>query len=111
MDPIGKKLLDVAEKELGYTEKSGGYTKYGNWWTENVDADNDDYFKTAPWCDMFLAWAADKAGVTEQAGQFAATVDHAKWFDEHGARSEEHTSELQSREKLVCRLLLEKKKE
>src|SRR5690606_40061034 len=27
-----------------------------------------------------------------------------------GARSEEHTSELQSREKLVCRLLLEKKK-
>src|SRR5207302_3457605 len=29
----------------------------------------------------------------------------------HGAlRSEEHTSELQSRENLVCRLLLEKKK-
>src|SRR5690606_39510759 len=27
------------------------------------------------------------------------------------SRSEEHTSELQSREKLVCRLLLEKKKE
>src|SRR5436309_4253224 len=26
-------------------------------------------------------------------------------------RSEEHTSELQSREKLVCRLLLEKKKQ
>src|SRR5690606_39729370 len=29
----------------------------------------------------------------------------------HAARSEEHTSELQSRENLVCRLLLEKKKE
>src|SRR5215475_16124526 len=28
----------------------------------------------------------------------------------HRARSEEHTSELQSRENLVCRLLLEKKK-
>src|SRR5690625_6201138 len=28
-----------------------------------------------------------------------------------GARSEEHTSELQSRGQLVCRLLLEKKKE
>src|SRR5207302_1755113 len=27
-----------------------------------------------------------------------------------GRRSEEHTSELQSREKLVCRLLLEKKR-
>src|SRR5207302_10277760 len=29
---------------------------------------------------------------------------------DHVHRSEEHTSELQSREKLVCRLLLEKKK-
>src|SRR5258707_1473409 len=28
----------------------------------------------------------------------------------HGMRSEEHTSELQSRQYLVCRLLLEKKK-
>src|SRR2546422_1432866 len=30
--------------------------------------------------------------------------------DRHAARSEEHTSELQSRLHLVCRLLLEKKK-
>src|SRR2546422_4825321 len=32
-------------------------------------------------------------------------------LDPLGARSEEHTSELQSRLHLVCRLLLEKKKE
>src|SRR6478752_9325924 len=32
----------------------------------------------------------------------------ARW--RHGTRSEEHTSELQSRLHLVCRLLLEKKK-
>src|SRR5690606_4272669 len=31
-------------------------------------------------------------------------------FGRKSFRSEEHTSELQSREKLVCRLLLEKKK-
>src|SRR5690606_39832351 len=31
-------------------------------------------------------------------------------LDRASARSEEHTSELQSRENLVCRLLLEKKK-
>src|SRR3712207_7015282 len=30
--------------------------------------------------------------------------------DRHARRSEEHTSELQSRQYLVCRLLLEKKK-
>src|SRR5690606_40987967 len=35
----------------------------------------------------------------------------AKWACKSDAkRSEEHTSELQSRENLVCRLLLEKKK-
>src|SRR5947209_15804679 len=33
----------------------------------------------------------------------------AKWSDLFRARSEEHTSELQSRQYLVCRLLLEKK--
>src|SRR5256884_1700182 len=32
------------------------------------------------------------------------------WTCLHGTRSEEHTSELQSRLHLVCRLLLEKKK-
>src|SRR5690554_7087476 len=32
------------------------------------------------------------------------------WQPVHGRRSEEHTSELQSRPHLVCRLLLEKKK-
>src|SRR5947208_9633826 len=31
-------------------------------------------------------------------------------LDDRGARSEEHTSELQSPDHLVCRLLLEKKK-
>src|SRR2546428_4606578 len=35
---------------------------------------------------------------------------HAEVDAEHDDRSEEHTSELQSRSDLVCRLLLEKKK-
>src|SRR2546430_10100456 len=33
-----------------------------------------------------------------------------RWTGSAGARSEEHTSELQSQSNLVCRLLLEKKK-
>src|SRR5690349_23976209 len=48
-----------------------------------------------------------------------AAADVIEWFAEEAkrsygrvipARSEEHTSELQSRRDLVCRLLLEKKK-
>src|SRR2546429_4001390 len=36
--------------------------------------------------------------------------NHWKYAQNAGSRSEEHTSELQSRLHLVCRLLLEKKK-
>src|SRR5690606_40742746 len=47
---------------------------------------------------------ASAGGVTAAAGHLQGVGD----VEEH--RSEEHTSELQSRENLVCRLLLEKKK-
>src|SRR2546427_1848634 len=40
----------------------------------------------------------------------ALQVDGAAARAERSARSEEHTSELQSQSNLVCRLLLEKKK-
>src|SRR5690606_41530208 len=39
-----------------------------------------------------------------------AAADHPAQHRRLPGRSEEHTSELQSRENLVCRLLLEKKK-
>src|SRR2546421_8903544 len=39
-----------------------------------------------------------------------SAVDVAEFLAGLGDRSEEHTSELQSRSDLVCRLLLEKKK-
>src|SRR5690606_41156173 len=44
------------------------------------------------------SWAGEVADAEE-----AISREHTMW------RSEEHTSELQSRENLVCRLLLEKK--
>src|SRR5947209_9696620 len=43
-------------------------------------------------------------------GRLAEEPAHAVAPDAGAARSEEHTSELQSRQYLVCRLLLEKKK-
>src|SRR3712207_7521656 len=55
-------------------------------------------------------WMADWFGRSELAGKaqhdLAAIESHVGPYI---ARSEEHTSELQSRQYLVCRLLLEKK--
>src|SRR5690606_39847237 len=44
------------------------------------------------------------------AGQAGLKSRERTAADDEGLRSEEHTSELQSRENLVCRLQLEKKK-
>src|SRR5690606_40934624 len=42
--------------------------------------------------------------------RYRSTVEYGGGAGARARRSEEHTSELQSRENLVCRLLLEKKK-
>ena len=42
--------------------------------------------------------------------RFSLSLILSGWFWEMVSRSEEHTSELQARAELVCRLLLEKKK-
>src|SRR5690606_42094625 len=52
-------------------------------------------------CEMRSSTAASKTAALSMARAIAALC---------AFRSEEHTSELQSRENLVCRLLLEKKK-
>src|SRR5258708_23752079 len=50
-------------------------------------------------------------GTPEQLGEFLrADIDKWARVIRAGNRSEEHTSELQSPDHLVCRLLLEKKK-
>src|SRR5437868_9049408 len=52
----------------------------------------------------FVGWDAYLGG--SDSSQFSALTQ----IDKANVRSEEHTSELQSRFDLVCRLLLEKKK-
>src|SRR2546429_7266129 len=54
-----------------------------------------------------------RAGLSPLQAIQTATINPAKFLGREkmqGTRSEEHTSELQSRLHLVCRLLLEKKK-
>ncbi|MEU8380330.1 CHAP domain-containing protein [Streptosporangium sp. NPDC048865] len=83
MDPIGDDLLRTIKPELGYREGSGQYSKFGEWYAVNVA--QDPQYRTAPWCAMFIAWAAEKAGVQEYVGQFAWTPSQARWFETHDA--------------------------
>src|SRR5690606_39431688 len=59
-----------------------------------------------PYTTLFRSILADDGGQRAEAARLVG--DHR--VDAADLRSEEHTSELQSRENLVCRLLLEKKK-
>ncbi|MGW4797458.1 CHAP domain-containing protein [Nonomuraea sp. NPDC004297] len=71
-------------QELGYKEKSGQSTKFGHWYADRVQ---DTQFRDAPWCDMFLAWAANKSGLSDYVGEFAWTPSHAAWFIQQQAWS------------------------
>src|SRR5690606_41565165 len=58
--------------------------------------------------DGMQVLARGRVTLYEPRGEYQLIIDHLE--EELVFRSEEHTSELQSRENLVCRLLLEKKK-
>jgi hypothetical protein len=76
-------MIKHLEAEVGYAERSGGNTKFGDWYSKNVDHSYD--FSNAAWCDMFLAWGAQKAGIADKVGQFAYTPSHAAWFKKNKA--------------------------
>src|SRR3712207_7157787 len=61
-------------------------------------------------CDLIIRDATifDGTGAPRRSGDVGVTGDRIVAVGD--LRSEEHTSELQSRQYLVCRLLLEKKK-
>src|SRR5258708_11639545 len=61
-----------------------------------------------PYTTLFRSRWRDRHGLRQLHAGVAGTV--RKFRERRPARSEEHTSELQSPDHLVCRLLLEKKK-
>src|SRR3712207_6880823 len=67
-----------------------------------------------PYTTLFRSGVVEAAEVGEaplvDGGEEEGEADEECEEAEDQARSEEHTSELQSRQYLVCRLLLEKKK-
>src|SRR5690606_41710914 len=66
------------------------------------------YRKQSPYGRIMYDFAEETTASKEESQE---QLDRIPWLIKQSFfRSEEHTSELQSRENLVCRLLLEKKK-
>src|SRR5690625_5577099 len=70
-----------------------------------------DRLVTSAFCDCDPLWSKASRYWPNRMGSLPSPVrpSRATWRWVRHARSEEHTSELQSRGHLVCRLLLEKK--
>src|SRR2546421_8941409 len=65
-----------------------------------------------PYTTLFRSPNAGQIGNANPGSHLVSlTVTDNEWLPGFALRSEEHTSELQSRSDLVCRLLLEKKKQ
>src|SRR5438445_6715413 len=62
-----------------------------------------------PYTTLFRSARAQLGAARAQDGEIRAQLEQAERDYARSQRSEEHTSELQSRQYLVCRLLLEKK--
>lgn len=69
------KILEIARGELGYKEGANNNTKYGADYGLNYN----------PWCQMFIWWIAQKAGISEDIIPKTASCPRTyNWFKERG---------------------------
>lgn len=69
------KILEIARAELGYKEGSNNNTKFGEDYGLNYN----------PWCQMFMWWCANRAGIGEDIIPKTASCPTAyRWFKGKG---------------------------
>lgn len=70
-------LLSVMRARLGMRGRPNVATQ---WYA----AGHGSEYLAAAWCDMFLSWAASRAGCAAQVGEFALCQSHLNWFKRMG---------------------------
>ncbi|MGI5488769.1 CHAP domain-containing protein [Microtetraspora malaysiensis] len=87
-----QQLLKIAQDQVGISENAnGGGTKFHEWYMNSQraketvarDGGHVNAYANAPWCDMFVSWVGEKAGLRPVLGWDAYTVQHAKWFQDN----------------------------
>src|SRR5690606_40336221 len=107
---VGEETLTVVDNRTGKTYElpvSDGTVRAMD--LRQIKVSEDDFGLMA-YDPAFTNTASCRSAITFIDGE-AGILQHRGYSIEQLCRSEEHTSELQSRENLVCRLLLEKKKD
>ncbi|MEU6409098.1 CHAP domain-containing protein [Microbispora sp. NPDC046933] len=86
-------VLNLARSQIGISENAyGGGTKFQQWYMstprarETLARDGGTLkgYLNAPWCDMFVSWVGQQLGIGPVMGSDAYTVEHARWFADHG---------------------------
>lgn len=74
-------LIATAARDLGY--KEGSTTPYGVWYA-SLPGNSGQGFESASWCDMFVSYCANKAGMSDLVGRHAYVPFHMAWFKTAG---------------------------
>ncbi|POM27059.1 CHAP domain protein [Actinomadura rubteroloni] len=90
--PTAQDAVRLAESQVGQREQGAGATKFSKWYMatdrakETVKRDGGSLgsYKNASWCSMFVSWVGNKLQFSDQMGEDAWTVQHAKWFEDNG---------------------------
>ena len=69
-----------ADSLLNIMRNSIGMSGRPNLATQWYAAGHGSEYLRAAWCDMFVSWAARKAGLQTVVGEFAYCPSHAAWF-------------------------------
>lgn len=69
-----------ADAILAVMRNSIGMSGRPNLATQWYAAGHGSEYLDASWCDMFVSWAAKKAGLQTVVGEFAYCPSHAAWF-------------------------------
>src|SRR5690606_41792877 len=106
-DELGYISFDKEASELLFTYLSLRAGRKSTIITTNLSFERwDEIFKDPVMTAAMIDRLTHKSYIVNMNGNSYRLKETQLWLQ----RSEEHTSELQSRENLVCRLLLEKKK-
>src|SRR5438874_7013580 len=103
----GRLLTDAGNSSSLYDDVNGGDKPA----LRKLLGQSDNQYFAVGSGTQYLRWSHGVPTVVAEANLVAGDIVSVRVRAAHGAslRSEEHTSELQSRRDLVCRLLLEKK--